>query len=97
MNTAASISALHMLLTSSKEPLTSPWEAHRQVQRMYAGTAIDRSTSAERFHKLSNVPISKSGLFDFAFNTESLLTFQQRFWAHLKNDFESFALAFKVY
>jgi hypothetical protein len=75
MNTAASIAALNMLLTSSKEPLTSQREAHQQVQRMYAGTAIGRSTSAERFHKLSNVPMSKSGPFDFAFNTDSILTF----------------------
>lgn len=47
-------------------------------------TAIGLSTSAERFNKLSNVPIYKSGAFDFVFNTDSLFTFKKNFSAHLK-------------
>lgn len=75
MNTAAPIATLNVLLTSSKEPLTSQWGARRHVQRMYAGTAIGLSTSAERARKLSNVLLSKSGAFDFVFNTDNTLTF----------------------
>lgn len=74
INTVASIAALNMLLTSSKEPLTSQSETHSEVQRMYTELPLAVCTSAKHVYKLLNASVYKLRELDFIFD-ESRLQF----------------------
>lgn len=57
-----------MLLTSSKEPLTSQSEAYSEVERTCAGPAPAAHASPEHADQVLKAPISKLWEFGFVFN-----------------------------